>query len=164
MNILYLFCKKYNINYLVYYILYSMTYLCPLCAIDPLNHSLIKLTEKENVFYYYTCPSKAKLYYDVNSIICHYQGALSEIPQNKQWVWIIDGTDLNLFHLMQIEVARELIKLISSKFSKNLKKIIVINPNLYILSIYHIITPFLTDEIKLIIEMNYSIQNANDLI
>ena len=141
-----------------------MTYLCPLCAIDPLSHSLIKLTEKDNVLYYYTCPSKAKLYYDVNSIICHYQGVLSEIPENKQWLWILDGTDLNFNHLMQIEVARELIKLISSNFSKNLKKIIVINPNIYILFIYHIITPFLTNEIKLIIEMNYNIKNSNDII
>ena len=141
-----------------------MTYICPLCATDPLSHSLIKLTEKENVLYYYTCPSKAKLYYDVNSIICHYEGVLSEIPENKQWLWILDGTDLNFIHLMQIEVARELIKLISSKFSKNLKKIIVINPNIYILLIYHIIIPFLTDEIKSIIVMNYNIKTANDII
>jgi len=141
-----------------------MTYVCPLCDIDPLSHSLIKITEKENVFYYYTCPSKAKLYYDVNSIICHYQGVLSEIPENKQWVWILDGTDLNFTHLMQIEVARELIKLISSNFSKNLKKIIIINPTIYLSSIYHLMNPFLIEEIKSIIEMNYVIKNANDII
>ena len=141
-----------------------MKYTCPLCLIDPLSHSLTKLSEKENVVYYYTCPSKAKLYYDTNSIIHHYEGVLNEIPENKQWVWILDGNGFNLIHLMQREVAIELIKLISSKFSKNLKKIIIINSTIYLSFIYHVIHPFLIEEIKSIIEMNYVIKNAIDII
>jgi hypothetical protein len=141
-----------------------MKYICPLCLIDPLSHSLTKLSEKDNVVYYYTCPSKAKLYYDVNSIIDHYEGVLNEIPENKQWVWILDGNGYNLIHLMQCEVAIELIKLISSKFSKNLKKIIIINSTFYLSFIYHVINPFLLEEIKSIIEMNYVIKNAIDII
>ena len=132
--------------------------------IDSLSHSLTKLSEKENVVYYYTCPSKAKLYYDTNSIIDHYEGVLNEIPENKQWVWILDGNGFNLIHLMQREVAIELIKLISSKFSKNLKKIIIINSTFYLSFIYHVINPFLLEEIKSIIEMNYVIKNAIDII
>ena len=141
-----------------------MTYICPLCSIDPLSHSLKKLEEKENVVYYYTCPSKAKLYYDATSIIHHYEGVLNEIPENKQWIWILDGIGFNLNHLIQLEVAIELIKLITSKFSKNLKKIIIINPTIYLSSIYHLMNPFLIEEIKSIIEMNYVIKNANDII
>jgi hypothetical protein len=141
-----------------------MKYTCPLCLIDPLSHSLTKLSEKENVVYYYTCPSKAKLYYDTNSIINHYEGVLNEIPENKQWIWILDGNGFNLIHLMQREVAIELIKLISSKFSKNLKKIIIINSTFYLSFIYHVINPFLLEEIKSIIEMNYVIKNAIDII
>ena len=77
-----------------------MKYECPLCLIDPLNHSLSFVLEKEDVLYYYTCASKAKLYFDTVSIINHYDGVLSEIPENKQWIWIFDGTDFNFKHSM----------------------------------------------------------------
>ena len=65
---------------------------------------------------------------------------------------------------MQREVAIELIKLISSNFSKNLKKIIIINSTIYLSCIYHLMNPFLIEEIKSIIEMNYVIKNAIDII
>jgi len=141
-----------------------MSYKCPLCLIDPLSHSLTEFLNKDNTLYYYTCPAKAKFYFDTNSIINHYNGVLSEIPKNKQWVWVFDGLGFGLSHFLQIEVAIELAKLISSKFSNNLKKIIIINPTLYISSIYNIITPFLNEKIKSIIEINYDFKITNDII
>jgi len=140
-----------------------MKYECPLCLIDPLNHSLSFVLEKEDVLYYYTCASKAKLYFDTVSIINHYDGVLSEIPENKQWIWIFDGTDFNFKHFLQIQVAMELSKLISVKFSEKLKKIIIINPCFYILSIYNIIYPFLNDKMKSILEIDYQLKTANDI-
>ena len=56
-----------------------MNYSCPLCRIDPSNHSLTKIKENENIIYYYSCPSQAKLYFDTNGIINHYNVILSEI-------------------------------------------------------------------------------------
>ena len=141
-----------------------MSYKCPLCVIDPLSHSLTEFLNKDNTLYYYTCPAKAKLYFDTNSIINHYNGVLSEIPKNKQWVWVFDSLDFSLTHFLQIEVAVELAKLISSKFSNNLKKIIIINPTLYVSSIYNIITPFLNEKIKSIIEINNDFKIINDII
>jgi hypothetical protein len=141
-----------------------MSYKCPLCLIDPLSHSLTEFLNKDNTLYYYTCPAKAKFYFDTNSIINHYNGVLSEIPINKQWVWVFDGLGFGSSHFLQIEVAIELAKLISSKFSNNLKKIIIINPTLYISSIYNIITPFLNKKIKSIIEINYDFKITNDII
>jgi hypothetical protein len=134
-----------------------MTYICGLCSLNPLSHSLTKLLEKNNTLYYYTCPSKANLYFDTNGIINHYNGVLSEIPKNKQWVWIFDGFEFSLKHFLQIDVAIELAKLITSKFSDNLKKIIIINPTLYISSIHTIIKPFLNKKMLSIIEINYDI-------
>ena len=133
-----------------------MVFICPSCSIDPLNHSLTQIYEKDNILYFYTCPSKAKLYYDTPGIIHHYDGTLSEIPEDKEWIWVFDGIDFNLKHFLQIEVAIELAKLISSKFSKKLKKIIIINPTIYISGTYNIIAPFLNENIKSIIEMNYN--------
>ena len=120
-----------------------MKYTCPLCSIDPLSHSLSEVFEKNNIIYYYTCPSKAKMYFDTIGIINHYDGVLSEIPENKKWIWIFDGTEFGVKHVLQIEVAIELAKLISSKFSDKLEKIIIINSNFYIKSIYNIVYPFL---------------------
>ena len=140
-----------------------MVYRCPMCVLNPLSHSLTEVMEKNNTLYYYTCPSKAELYFDATSIINHYQGVLSEIPENKQWLWIFDATDFSLKHFLQTHVAIELAKLISSKFSKNLKKVIIINPTFYVSSTYNIIFPFLNTKIKSIIEINYDYKSVSDI-
>jgi hypothetical protein len=141
-----------------------MKYICLLCSVDPLSHSLNEVFEKNNVIYYYTCPSKAKMYFDTLGIINHYDGVLSEIPENKKWIWIFDGTDFGVKHVLQIEVAIELAKLISSKFSDKLEKIIIINSNFYIKSIYNIVYFFLNTKLKSIVEMNYEFKTVNDII
>jgi len=140
-----------------------MKYTCPLCSINPLSHSLTKITEKDDTVYYYTCPAKAELYFDKNSILNHYDGVFSEIPVNKQWVWIFDGLDFNLNHFLQIEIGIELTKLVSQKFSENLKAVIVINPTFYISSVYNIIYPFLSEKMKSIIQVNYNYKNYDNI-
>jgi len=141
-----------------------MVYTCPLCLLDPLSHSLTNFLEKGDTYYFYTCPSKAKLYFDTISIINHYNGVLREIPENKNWIWVLDGIDFGLNHFLQIQVATELAKLISSKFSKNLEKIIIINPSGYVSAVYAIVKPFLNNKITSIIEINYKIKSVNDIL
>ena len=121
------------------------------------------MLEKNGIIYYYTCPSQAILYYDINGIINHYDGVLSEMTENKEWVWIFDSLGFSLNHAMQISVAIELAKLISNKFSKNLKKIIIINPTFYIKMTHKIIMPFLNNKVRDIIEINYESKCAEDL-
>jgi hypothetical protein len=140
-----------------------MQYVCPLCKILPSSHSLTKVSEKKGIIYYYTCPSQAILYYDVNGIVNHYDGVLSEIPENKVWVWIFDSLDFGIIHAMQTNVAIELAKLISNKFYKNLKKIIIINPTIYITITHKMIMPFLNNKIRDIIEINYETKRADEL-
>jgi len=139
-----------------------MSYTCPLCKLVPSSHSLTKVLDEKGIIYY-TCPSQAILYYDVKSIINHYDGVLSEIPKNKEWIWIFDSLGFGLIHAMQINVAIELAKLISNKFSKNLKKIIIINPTVYITLIHKIIMPFLNNKIKDIIQINYEAKYIEEL-
>lgn len=141
-----------------------MTYICPLCSIDPSNHSLIKYIETDNVVYYYSCPSQAKLYFDCEGIINHYYGVLSEIPKNKKWVWIFDSKDFQFKHFIQTNVGIELSKLISSKFSNNLEKIIIINPTFYISATYKILKPFLNNQVINTVEFNYEIKTINDIL
>lgn len=140
-----------------------MQYTCPLCKILPSSHSLTKVFENKDIIYYYTCPSKAILYYDVNGIVNHYNGVLSEMPENKEWVWIFDSSGFSFIHAIQINVAIELAKLISNNFSINLKKIIIINPTFYITTTHKIIMPFLNNKVRDIIEINYEINHAEEL-
>ncbi len=141
-----------------------MSYICPLCKIMPSSHSLTKVLEKKGIIYYYTCPSKAILYYDVKGIVNHYDGVLSEIPENKEWVWIFDSLGFSFIHATQTSVAIELAKLISNKFSKNLKKIIIINPTFYITITYKMLMPFLNTKVKDIIEMNYESKSVEEIV
>jgi hypothetical protein len=141
-----------------------MSYVCPICNVQPSSHSLTKIAHINEVVYYYTCPSKAILYYDVSGIINHYDGVLSEIPETKEWVWIFDSTDFGIMHASQTTVAIELARLISNKFSYNLKKIIIINPTLYVSIMHDLLLPFLNKKIKNIIEINYSLQSVEEVM
>ena len=138
-------------------------YICPLCQLLPSSHSLKKVAERKGIIYYYTCPAQATLYYDVIGIINHYDGVLSEMPENHEWVWIFDSMGFGLNHVMQTNVAIELAKLISTKFSKNLKKIIIINPTFYVTIIRNIIMPFLNNKIRDVIEINYESTCAEEV-
>jgi hypothetical protein len=140
-----------------------MKYICPLCKLIPSSHSLTKLLEKKGIIYYYTCPSQATLYYDVKGIVEHYDGILSEMPENREWVWIFDSLEFSFIHAIQTRVAIELAKLISNKFSKNLKKIIIINPTVYITVTHKMIMPFLNDKVRDIIEINYETKSTEEL-
>lgn len=140
-----------------------MQYICPLCKLLPSSHSLTKVLEKKGIIYYYTCPSQSILYYDVKGIVNHYDGVLSEMPENKEWVWVFDSLGFGFKHAMQTSVAIELAKLISNKFSKNLKKIIIINPTLYITITHKMIMPFLNNKLRDIIEINYETTCAKEL-
>lgn len=134
-----------------------MSYICPLCSIDPLNHSLTKIKETDSKVVYYSCPSEAKLYFDCEGIINHYNGFLGEIPKNKKWVWIFDSKNFNFNHFSQVKVGIELAKLITNKFSHHLLKIIIINPTVYISLTYKILKPFLNNNTieKIIFDKDY---------
>ena len=140
-----------------------MKYTCPLCKLQPSSHSLTNILEQNGIIYYYTCPSQAILYYDVKGIINHYDGVLSEIPENKEWVWIFDSLGFSIIHAIEINVAIELAKLISNKFSKNLKKIIIINPTFYITITHKMIMAFLNNKVRDIIEINYESTCAEEV-
>jgi hypothetical protein len=88
---------------------------------------------------------------------------LSEIPENKEWVWIFDSLGFGFLHAMETNVGIELAKLISNKFSKNLKKIIIINPTFYITVTHKLIMRFLSDKLQDIIEINYEIKRAEEI-
>jgi len=140
-----------------------MQYECPICKLLPNSHSLTKVLERKEIIYFYSCPSQAILYYDVKGIVNHYDGVLSEVPENKEWIWIFDSLGFGLIHALETTVAIELVKLITNKFSKNLKKIIIINPTLYTTITHTMIMPFLNNKLRYIIEINSESTTAEEI-
>jgi hypothetical protein len=141
-----------------------MNYCCPLCTIDPSNHSLVKLKETDNIVIFYSCPSKAKLYFDCEGIINHYEGVLSEINHSKKWIWIFDSYGFNFNHFMQINVGIQLAKLITNKFSHNLLNIIILNPTIYVSLTHNSIKHFLSERVNKVIIFNHKYKNINDIL
>lgn len=144
--------------------MYKPAYECPKCKIDPSSHSLKKLGEKFNVEYYYTCPAEATLYYDEEGIYNHYNGVLNDIPEENKWVWVFDSSNFGLKHLMYINIGITLSTLLSTKYSHNLQKIIIINPNMYVSITYNIVKFFLSDYIKSIIEFDNEVKDAKYIL
>lgn len=128
-----------------------MKYVCPVCEDDPKSHSLKNIGRKGDVTYMYTCPAKATKYDDVNGIVEHYDGVLSEIQES--WVWVFDGKGFDMKHLMAIQVGIQLAKLITKKHSKNLRKIVVINPTWHIKTVIELVRPFLTKRVTSLIQV-----------
>lgn len=119
-----------------------MVYQCHLCMLDPKNHSFHKVFETETDIYFYSKPSDAKLYFDKNSILNHYEGMLDEVPENFHWTWTFDCDGFGLKHSLHVDVALGLARLIHDKYSHNLRKIIIENGNVYIWAIYKMVSPF----------------------
>ena len=101
-----------------------MTYVCPICSADPTSHSLRKLSETEDIVYYYTCPAKASKYNDREGILAHYDGELAQ-KGDKKWIWIFDSEGFDMKHALEAQLAIEMAILINSKYGASLEKILL---------------------------------------
>jgi hypothetical protein len=119
---------------------------CPYCSEDPLSHSFEELGTVNNVHVFYSRPALARLYHDAKSIVLHYRIALSNVPPDHNWVWIFDGRDFGLTHMLSPQAGIELAKFVSTQ--KNLGKIIIVNPSVYVSSMYTIVSPFLYKSVR----------------
>ncbi len=128
-----------------------MSYTCTKCLHEPGSHSFHKVKETLNgVSVFYSCPSKAKYYNDNDGILEHYDGILND-NGNKPWIWIFDSQGFSMKHATNIKLAKNLALLINIKYSKNLKKIIIINSTWPINITLKLVMPFLDESVKKII-------------
>jgi hypothetical protein len=116
-------------------------YVCPVCSEDPSSHSFKKI--RDGLFY--TKPAEATRYWDRDGICAHYDGVLNEVE--GEWSWIFDAEGFTLKHILEVDVAISLAQLITTKYSHNLKKISIINPNWYVKVIMSLIFPFLSEKV-----------------
>ena len=57
-------------------------------------------------------------------------------------------------HALEIKIAKSLAKLINDNYSKNLKKLVILNPTWHIRSTLKIVSPFLSDHVKNLIKID----------
>jgi hypothetical protein len=120
---------------------------CPVCAIDPTSHSLKRLENLEDgTVVMYTKPADATRYWDRDGILFHYDSVLSQI--SGDWVWVFDADGFSAKHMFEIDVATSLARLISSKYSERLRKIIIKNPSPIVEFVIVIVKPFLNKRMK----------------
>jgi hypothetical protein len=133
-------------------------HICPICEKDPTSHSLSKIKEENGKAIYYTSPAKA-MSKQREGIIKHYDLVLGE--NTMPWIWIFDCKDYPLSHALDIKTAIELAKLINTKYSQNLEKLIIINSTSFISVIINILSIFVSKEFKEKIEISNNILNDN---
>jgi hypothetical protein len=107
-----------------------------------------KIEETDEVSIYYSCPGKHNIPKD--KVIEYYDYILSK--NKKDWAWIIDSNNLSLSDTLEVGVSKDIIALINTKYLKKLKKIHIINPNSFTKIIYYTIYPFLSDQMKKLLD------------
>ena len=131
-----------------------MENICKTCYLDSSSHSCHLINNT-----LYTCPAEATKYDDADGNINHYDNILKTVI--GEWEYICDCENFSFKHAMAVNTAIGVIKLINSKYYKNLKKINIINSNKFIYLTIKIIWPFLQDELKdkiYIDEIKYSMR------
>jgi len=129
-----------------------MTFICKICEAEPGSHSFSKIREENNISVFYTCPYKSIKYNDYDGIISHYKGIMDE-HGDKPWIWIFDSVNFSIKHFLEIKIAISLSKLINN-YSKNLKKIVILNPTWHIRATLNIVKPFLSENVTKIIKID----------
>jgi hypothetical protein len=117
-------------------------YVCPVCAVDPTSHSFKKIGEG----LFYTKPAEATKYWDRDGICNHYDGTLSEL--DGPWSWVFDAEGFTTKHMLEVDVAIGLARLITAKHSRNLKCILIVNPTWQIRVILRLVRPFLSEKVR----------------
>jgi hypothetical protein len=129
-----------------------MSYVCPVCAENPQNHSFMRLEDASGVAIFYSCPGKAIKYKSDEGIIEHMDGMLRELD-GKPWKWIVDGAGFSMKHASQVNLAISIMRLINNHHGSSLRQICIINPSKYIHAMLAVIWPFMTEYMRSIIVM-----------
>jgi hypothetical protein len=100
---------------------------------------------------FYTKPADATKYTDREGILAHYDNMLKH-NGDKPWTWIFDSAGFGMKHALEINTGIGIAKLITSKYSKNLQKIVVKNPTWHIKLMYTCVSPFLSAKVNSMVE------------
>ena len=121
-----------------------MSNICQACKKNPSAHSFHKLYEHNGISVFYTNPGEAEMYDDVDGIITHMDNMLKQHEKNR-WAWIFDAQGFEYKHMIQLQLTKRIIHLISNSYFSNLEYIHIKNVNFMIKQLFHTIKPLLID-------------------
>lgn len=131
---------------------------CIECFYTPNYHSFHLLSETDDHYYFYTCPSETKIYNDPDGLVKHIRLYIENI--NKQWTWIFNAEDFGFKHAKCKTLHSEVMNLLSEYAPSLLKNIIIINQNLkfkaYLSTCWYYIPTHLRRKIIFDVKNNFS--------
>jgi Divergent CRAL/TRIO domain len=137
---------------------------CSICEAEPGSHSLREIGVKDGVVIFYTCPAEASRYNDYDGIMRHYEDTFEDrIGDGTPWIWVFDCKGFTLKHLVEINVAIGIVSLISSRFSDNLQKVVVVNPYWIVHLTMNLLKPFMSEALRLKIAIANRSENESYL-
>lgn len=124
-----------------------MKNICRICATEPNSHSFSKTCEIDGVGMYYSKPASATKYNDEKGILQHFDNLLQANNESK-WIWVIDGSDFEMKHALEVGIIKNMLKVIENKYLHSLVEIQVKNMNGALEYLYGIISPFINNELS----------------
>lgn len=122
----------------------NMSKICMVCHKDPTSHSFSKLCQDGKTSIFYTNVGEATKYNDRKGIITHMDNMLINHVPDK-WAWIFDAGKFQQKHLMEIQLTRDIIKLVSTKHNHNLEYVKIKNVNSLFKSLLNLVGPLLLE-------------------
>jgi hypothetical protein len=121
---------------------------CHRCISDPTYHSFEFISRNpQGDGIYYTCPSKGKLRAMKDDSIPDFVAHMDSASIGA-WIWIIDCSGLESFHMPSITVLRKFLSIIQDRYKYVLKHVYIMNTNWKMNMILSMIKPFMKDEAK----------------
>jgi hypothetical protein len=119
---------------------------------------LQRIRETDQCVYYYTCPAKTPDVEDTKVVVQSYHNILRHIPPHKSWVWIIDTEGFGWKQMMQVQLATELISVVSNTYSEQLLAIHIHNPTTFMQTMLNMIQSCMSDSLSKKIKIHHKEQ------
>ena len=124
---------------------------CALCLADPFTHSFDRLgsvlKDGKVCHIFYTSYRTIKDYSNSKAISTHITGCLDGIS-GEPWIWMMDCKYVQAKHMMQLNVAMKLLKLLGNTYGLHLRGLYLINSGPVINTAFTALSPFITKEFK----------------
>lgn len=120
-------------------------FICKACEQDPSSHSFYLLHEVDGHGVFYSCEAESTNR-DTELILNHINGVLEDYHSNadKTWEWILDGKDYQM-NLQSMTLGIKMLG-VFNKYSDVLHKITIIHPNMFIRTLFDMMTPFMNQK------------------
>jgi hypothetical protein len=119
---------------------------CPACQLDPKTHSFQLLGEEDGAKTYYTAPALATGDEPNDIRTANFRKHL-DTAVGGPWIWLFDCKDMDFRHYVDIEFVFSLVEIYEDDHVDYLQKIVILNPNLWVMGILTVLKTFVTSDL-----------------